>query len=83
MKLALYKTILQPYYQGTYYLGFALIKAFLAHHRPSIETVICHSPEQVLLEKPECYWFVFRNGTHGRSPLTSRVSSRRNLEFPL
>jgi len=53
MKLALYKTILQPYYRGTYYLGFALIKAFLAHHRPSIETVICHSPEQVLLEKPD------------------------------
>lgn len=53
MKLALYKTILQPYYQGTYYLGFAMIKAFLAHHRPNIETVICHSPEQVLSEKPD------------------------------
>ena len=53
MKIALYKTILQPYYQGTYYLGFALIKAFLARHRPDIETVICHSPEQVLAERPD------------------------------
>lgn len=53
MKLALYKTILQPYYQGSYYLGFALIKAFLASHRPDIETVVCQSPEQVLAEHPD------------------------------
>jgi radical SAM superfamily enzyme YgiQ (UPF0313 family) len=53
MKLALYKTILQPYYQGTYYLGFALIKAFLARYRPDIETIVCHSPEQVLTELPD------------------------------